>query len=118
MIRPNKPLFEPGEDYQDGKITIVYKSFQFTVIKDAIEEANYCTQDILFFCADAMPSLTGNYGLFSEETRLGAGDYELRDIAGSGESLRFCSRGLGGILDAELEALSAETPRAVEGSAL
>ena len=85
VIRPEKPLCEPGEDYNNGNITIIYKRFQIVAIREAIDEANYCTQDILFFCADAVPDLSN--GLFSNGIPLRASDYELRDLSADGQFL-------------------------------
>ena len=85
VIRPTTPVFVPGEDYVGGNITVVYKGFQITSIANATEAANYCTQDVLFFCADTVPDLTGPYGLFSQDTRLQAEDYQIRELTGAGQ---------------------------------
>ncbi|KAL8612973.1 hypothetical protein ACOMHN_001056 [Nucella lapillus] len=81
VIRPKKPDYVPGTDFKEGNITIIYRGFPITAFKDVTSKANYCTQDIFFFCAADIPDLTGSYGIYSHDKRLQSSDYELRDLS-------------------------------------
>ena len=86
---PEDPISQP-EDRPEGEIIVNYFTLNLTMLKAAMEPSNYCTQDVLFFCVAAVPTLDHPYGIFSDDHRLlPRDDYVIRDLAGNGRTSCF-----------------------------
>ncbi|XP_076437197.1 uncharacterized protein LOC143276534 [Babylonia areolata] len=85
IIRPEVPVYEPGDpNYQKGRVNVIYRGFPIIAFRQVTRSSTYCTQHILFFCAEKIPRLSGRFGLFSRKNRLRSSDYEIRDLTSEG----------------------------------